>query len=102
MGCRANGQRVAQERQLAALQSARHFVASSINGGGSDVDVLSNQRSILDAEVGLDAFAADSGRVGLLVLQGLGEGWFVKSCPENHSPKPSLRNRNRDGVFVAQ
>ena len=53
-GAEAGGQRVAQEQQLTALQSARHFADQQYQWG-SDVDM----------------FAADSGSVGLLALQGL-------------------------------
>ena len=45
--------------------------AVSVEGGC--VDVLSGQRSILDAELG-DVFAADSMSIGLLVRQGMEGG----------------------------
>ena len=94
-------QRAAQEQQVTALQSALHFAGQRYQGGrASYLDVLTSQRSLFDAEMGL-ARTRQAQLVSVVQLyKALGGGWSVADHPESNLPDP--RSGNSDEGYVAK
>lgn len=85
-------QRVAQEQQVTALQSALHFADQRYQGGrASYLDVLTSQRSLFDSELAL-ARTRQAQLVSIVQLyKALGGGWSVSGNPQANLPDPRIR-----------
>jgi multidrug efflux system outer membrane protein len=85
-------QRTAQEQQVAALQSAFSLADSRYQGGrASYLDVLTAQRSLFDAELGLARTRRAQLTSVVQLYKALGGGWSVTGTQEANLPDP--RNR---------
>lgn len=73
---KAAEQRTAQEQQVAALQSAFHFSDLRYQGGrASYLDVLTAQRSLFEAELGLARTRRNQLKSVVELYKALGGGW---------------------------
>lgn len=92
---KAGEQRTAQEMQVAALQSAFRFSDLRYQGGrASYLDVLTAQRSLFEAELGLARTRRTQLKSVVQLYKALGGGWSVAATSEAEM-RPAARSQDK-------
>jgi len=90
-------QRVAQEQQVTALQSALQLADQRYQGGrASYLDVLTSQRSLYESELALAKTLYVQLVSVVQLYTALGGGWSVADNPEANLPDPRRRPQRED------
>ncbi|BCA56895.1 RND efflux system, outer membrane factor lipoprotein [Nitrospira sp. KM1] len=87
-------QRMAQEQQVTALQSALLLADQRYQGGrASYLDVLTSQRSLYESELALAKTLYVQLASVVQLYTALGGGWSVTDHPENNLPDPRVHKK---------
>jgi multidrug efflux system outer membrane protein len=87
-------QRLAQEQQIAALQSALRLADQRYQGGrASYLDVLTSQRTLFESELALAKTQYVQLTSVVQLYAALGGGWSVADDPQGNLPDPRQRRQ---------